>query len=175
MSGNNRVSDLLDKILESSSPLQIIGPHGVGKTTLAHTLCADAESRGLTAQLQRGGRIQKGILRNSLSTAGSINIVDEFEQLSRWQQTKAFRLARKHGSRLVVIVHDRLDLPTLTEIKPDVLAMQILASQLQQQHGIAPLVTDEDVSRLMLAQQQNCREVLFQCYDLFHQRHKKNR
>ena len=172
MSGNEHVSDLLDNLLKSSLAMQIIGPHGVGKTTLAHSLRSEAESRGLTAQLLRGGRVPKGILRNALSTSGSINIVDEFAQLSRWQQTKACRLAQKHGSRLVVITHHRLDVPILTALEPDLEAMQNVVSQLQQQHGIAPLVTDEDVSRLMLVHQQNCREVLFHCYDLFHQRHK---
>ena len=85
-SENQYVSRLLDLVLSSDKPMQIVGMHGIGKTTLAFSLCREAIHRGTEAQHFRCGRQPFHEIRKSIETPAKLTVLDEYEQFSIWNK-----------------------------------------------------------------------------------------
>src|SRR5262249_52710880 len=98
---------------------QIIGPHGSGKSTLIAALrdpIAQAGRRSILITLHD----QERSLRNHRPAlaeldAGSLLIVDGYEQLAVWRRWRLRRLCRRRGAGLLVTAHASAGLPLLYE------------------------------------------------------------
>ncbi|MBA61906.1 MAG: hypothetical protein CMJ76_06015 [Planctomycetaceae bacterium] len=168
------VPELLDLVLASKKPMEVVGTHGIGKTTLAYSLCREAANRGIDAQLIRCGQESFAQVLQSLQQEGKITILDEYERLSRWQRFLIKRGARTIAGQLVVVAHQTQGYTRLAFMKPNLQAIKSVIRHLQLTHNLPEVIQGSDVERLMKEYHNDCREVLFACYDLFHQR-KKNR
>lgn len=169
------VPELLEQALDHEKPMEIVGPHGVGKTTLAYSLHREATNRKIDAQLIRCGQSGFDKIRKSLQITGKLTILDEYEKLTRWQRFQVKRLTRKSQGKLIVVAHQTQGYSLLVNLQPDLQAIKAVVKSLQLTHNFPELVQESDVDSLMRQCRQDCREVLFACYDLFHQRDKKNR
>ena len=167
------IPNLLHQICAEDQTYEIIGPHGAGKTTLAHSLLQHARDQGITGKLIRCGksRISKRLFHPL--EPGSLVILDEYEQLSFLQRRKAQRLARGMQLRLVLIGHQTHGFQPLLTLMPDLETMQTIVARLQQNQSFVPLITEDDIARLFSQHAPDCREMLFACYDLYHQRRNK--
>ena len=165
--------DVLAKRLEASRwQGQIVGPHGSGKTTLAHALRRTLESLGQRTILVKvcdgwqARRELKGALRKS--RRGSLLVVDGYEQLrwpTRW--SLGFR-CRQSQMGLLAIAHRSVGLPLLYETRvTQELAERVVAELLQpSEQRLAP----QEVERARRACGDNLRETLFALYDAVEQR-----
>ena len=169
------VSRLLDLALSSNKPMQIVGPHGMGKTTLAFSLCQEAIDRGTEAQHFRCGRQAFHEIRKSLETPGKLTILDEYEQFSMWHKFRSRRMTSNSSGKVLVITHHDQGFTTLVHLKPNPEAIKAVVKRLQLKHNYREVIQPSDVETLMVDHENDYREVLFACYDLFHQRYKKNR
>lgn len=158
------VADCLDSLRANNWRGQIIGPHGVGKSTLLRSIAAAASERGIPTVLVRADRGQRLTLTGS---ANQLVLVDSFEVLSRWRQ---HRLRRRRGG-LVVTTHRDAGLPTLARLSPSLTDAQRLFRALCQRASTP--VTLEDLSQSYRAHSGNLREVWFDLYDL-HERLTRN-
>ena len=171
----SRLPALMDKVLNSTSSWEIVGPHGVGKTTLAHSLYRIATNRCISTKLIRCGQAPFSENRKSVQLSGQLTILDEFEQLRWWQRLRLRNLAKRGRGRFILIAHQSQGFPSLTHPQTDLKTIQSIVKRLQANHGFDEIVSASDVESMMAQHGRNFREVLFACYDLFHQRHKKNR
>ena len=171
----SKLTTLLDKAVNSNSSWEIIGPHGVGKTTLAHAICRLATSRGIPTELIRCGQASFSEILKSVQIPEQLTILDEFEQLRWWQRLRLGNLAKRQRGKFILIAHRTQGFPALTNPRSDLRTIQTIVKRLQINHGFDEVVSAADVKSLMSQHGGNFREVLFASYDLFHQRHKKNR
>ncbi len=171
----SKLTTLLDKAVNSNSSWEIIGPHGVGKTTLAHAICRLATSRGIPTELIRCGQASFSEILKSVQIPEQLTILDEFEQLRWWQRLRLDNLAKRQRGKFILIAHRTQGFPALTNPRSDLRTIQTIVKRLQINHGFDEVVSAADVESLMSQHGGNFREVLFASYDLFHQRHKKNR
>ncbi|MEL0096026.1 MAG: hypothetical protein VW875_09310 [Planctomycetaceae bacterium] len=171
----SKLPALLDKVLNSASSWEIIGPHGVGKTTLAHSLCRIAATRCIPTELIRCGQVTFSEIRRCLQLPGQLTILDEFEQLRWWHRQRLRHLAKRGRVRFILIAHQSQGFPLLTNPQTDLKTLQSIVKRLQANQGFNEVVSLADVESLMAQHGRNFREVLFACYDLFHQRQIKSR
>jgi len=119
---------------------QIIGPHGCGKSTLLATI----------APLLRAAKRR-------------IDVVDGFEELSRWRRWSKRLTCRWWNSGLLVTAHRSVGLPTLMELSPDQELVRRLVSQLCERTATGLSAADVDASSARHGS--NVRETFFELYD----------
>jgi hypothetical protein len=161
---------------------QIVGPHGSGKSTLLATLTPALEARGyelVMFQLHAG----QGALPTRLAAtrserehfvdkpAGSIVIVDGYEQLSRWNAWRLRHHCARHKLGLLVTTHRACRLPLLVEIRPKLATAQELFSRLLPEGD--NLLNSSDVATMFARHDGNLRETLFGLYDLYELRRRR--
>ena len=155
---------------------QVVGPHGVGKSTLLFTLQAELMKRGYQVariQLHAGQRRLAPWGEEKTMAASSWLIVDGFEQLPAWRRWKLVWQCRRRRVRLLVSSHRCHRFPFTWQLAPGPELACSLVDDLQQEIG--NVVTSEDVEQLFREHQGNIRELLFDCYDLFETRTRRLR
>jgi ABC-type transport system involved in cytochrome c biogenesis ATPase subunit len=162
-------SQLVDRLQEGGWRGQIIGPHGIGKSTLLATLIEPLKERGrqpVQIALHDGQRTLGVELSQYISGKQAIVvIVDGYEQLSWWSRLKLKHLCSRHNWGLLVTAHANVGLPTICEVQSDQATVQQLARDLQR--SVECLVSDADVAAEFQRQGGNVRETLFGLYDLY--------
>lgn len=175
-SGKSQLSDLLELLLKATQPCELIGDHGIGKTTLAYNLLQQARDNGIESQIIRCGKDGESVDWQQQFQFNRLLILDEFEQLSVWQRRKVKQLARKTKTATLIIAHQTQGLPALLStpatqsLLSNLTALKSLVRQLQIQAQQPQLILDQDVEELFDKFEGNSRDILFTCYDLFEQR-----
>lgn len=154
---------------------QIIGPHGSGKSTLLATLLPMLEAAGLPthlATLHDGQRqLPPELQQVHELAAGTLVVVDGYEQLSRWSRARLGRLCRRHGLGLLVTAHQDVGFADFFRTTTDLELAQAVVDCLlgADRTPIAP----EEIAERFAQCDGNLREVLFALYDLYEQRQRR--
>ena len=174
--GEARLPELLERMLNATQPYELIGSHGIGKTTLAYGLLQQARDNEIESHLIRCGKDGENVHWREQFKINRLLILDEFEQLSTWQRRKVKQLARKTNTATLIIGHQTQGLPALLctpatqSLLSNLTALKSLIRQLQVQSQQPLLILDQDVEILFEKLRGNSRDLLFTCYDLFEQR-----
>ncbi len=158
---------LMESLLQAGGG-QVIGPHGVGKSTLLFTLQAELIKRGYQVariQLQADQRHLTPRRAAKTMAATSWLIVDGFEQLPAWRRWTLAWQCRRRRVHLLVSSHRCHRFPFTWRLAPGPELACSLVEEFQREVGT--IVTPEDVKQLFQEHQGNIRELLFACYDLF--------
>lgn len=152
---------------------QLIGPHGVGKTTLLHTWLPTLRAAGhaLSWWTVRVGqrRLPPAVWTQSAEwTPATIVVVDGYEQLRRFERWRLAWRRRHAGCGLVVTAHRDVGWPTLAELTTSTETVQGLVTQLLA--GAANSITPADVTLQRAIHGSDVRELFFALYDLYEQR-----
>ncbi len=150
---------------------QIVGPHGVGKSTLLVALMPVLAAQGkpgwLTA-LRDGQRKLPADWRKAARSAGAGTIlVDGYEQLNRWSRWQLRAACRREGWALLVTAHDDVGLPLLARLAPSLATLQTIVDALLGERRGA--ISADVVSRHFAANGGDLRESLFALYDCYEQ------
>jgi hypothetical protein len=166
------IAELVERFDELGRRAQILGPHGVGKSTLLATIVGELRRRGEEVHavtLHLGDRRLPAEFERSLRwNDGSVVVVDGAEQLSwlrrRGLISKATKpKATKQGAGLLLTTHTDLGLPTLCELVPRERDAVAIARHLDPQR----VVSDDDVRAAFARRNGDLRETLFDLFDLY--------
>lgn len=155
------VRDCIAKLEANRWRGEIVGPHGVGKSTLLRSLAQAAEQCGRRVAWLRAGRNAQA------PRSADVILLDSFETLSSWRR---WQWRRRPGG-LVVTAHRSVGLPTLARLRPTLADASALFEQLTDAR--ATRVTPNDLARSFELRRGNIRDVWFDLYDL-HERHTRS-
>ncbi len=163
---------LVNQLSQQQWQGEIVGPHGMGKSTLLHAMEPLAIAGGknwLRIDLQnRGGQSDRRRLGAMDLEPASLLVVDGFEQLTPFHQRQVRRRCRRAGAGFLVTSHAPTGLPLLTKLAPDQeLALACFRSLTADR---STPVTESDVRIAFHAYNGNIRELLFDLYDLHERR-----
>ncbi len=152
---------------------EIIGPHGSGKSALLATLIPLIEQTGrktLLIELHDGQRrLPVDLGAEPRLEAGSLIVIDGYEQLSRFSRFRVRRFCRRQEVGLLVTAHRPVGLPPLYRSNVSIeTAEQVVAWLLGEAE---PLVTKDQLADCLQNHGGDLRESLFALYDL-HERKK---
>ncbi len=174
---------LLQRLQENAWRGEIVGPHGVGKSTLLTTLQGSLQQAGhlpYLVTLRNGGQGAEELWR-VLRTAGTsgklqlsgkrpatIVLLDGAEQLSWIARRWLCWRCQSRGWGLIVTSHRHLGLPSLARIDPRLdVAMRVVESLLSARTSS---ISSADIVAAFQRQRGNMREMLFALYDLHEDR-----
>jgi hypothetical protein len=164
------VGAVVDRLAAGGGRGQIVGPHGSGKSTLLAAVTAELARRGrgvISTALHDGRRRLPAEFARSMAAApaGTVAIIDGFEQLPWWRRHAVAWRCRRRGLSLVVTCHASVGLPTLLEtaVSAD-LAWEIVLSLMPDAEALAG---PDEVARLLAVHSGSLRDVLFALYDRF--------
>jgi hypothetical protein len=168
--GNSPVG-LVDRMVALGGRAQIVGPHGVGKSTLLAALVPALSAAGPVSSIalhdgQR--RLPPDWRANAARVQAHTVVVDGFVQLSRWQRWQLKRRCARHEWNLLVTAHQDVGLPTLLNLAPSLSTLLQVADRLQL--GFANPVPSEQVARRFESCRGNLREALLALYDDYERR-----
>lgn len=165
------VPDLVDRFESAAISMQILGPHGVGKSTLANSIGQHWKSLGLevtSIELHSGqrqlDRSARAATSRCLTDVGQSRLViDGFEQLHWLERKRLLGKCRQRGVPALVTCHRSLGLLTLIELVPDFDLFQRLVTQLTRDSGVE--FAHEELRRRFSYHAGDFREALFDLYD----------
>lgn len=174
---------LLQRLHENAWRGQIVGPHGVGKSTLLTTLQRSLQQAGHLPHLvtlRNGGQGAEELWR-TLRTAGTsgtlqlakhrpatIVMLDGAEQLSWVARRWLCWRCQARGWGLIVTSHRNLGLPLLARIEPRLdVAMRVVESLLSARTSS---ISSADIVAAFQRQRGDLREMLFALYELHEDR-----
>ena len=178
--GFKSICRLLKKLAAKGYRGEIVGPHGVGKSTLLQTLKRELTRQDISVTLlyARGPFPHTGPPQTITSlkphiTPNAVLLVDGFEQLSWWTRRQLKRQTAQAHSGLVVTTHQSQKLPELIKLQTTLQTVIELITQLQTDRSVQRLISEQDAKMLYQQFGNNVREILFACYDLYEQRKAK--
>lgn len=166
--------ELLLKLAALDWQAELLGPHGVGKSTLLRQLQPLAEAAGrvwlaVEVRPEKVSQAYRQLRAVSLSPS-SLVVIDGFEQLSRWQRWRLQWRCQRARAGLLVTTHLPTRLPTLASLQPNLERGLQVFSQLTVGRGTE--VTAEDFRNAFNACEGNLREAFFNLYDLHERRNR---
>lgn len=178
----SRILEMARKLIDSHAMVQIVGPHGAGKTTLTFAIEKQLNHLALAAgqklfvrRLTVGAGQSVRSIHGTVPTGDDRNgdpsllfVVDGIERMGFLQQLGFLSHCRKNGYRLLATTHRPLKkLPVIHRIdsKADTLVKLVshLSPDLLGQAGFRKL----DLECLFIEQKGDLRECLMQLYDRF--------
>ncbi len=166
------LGSLVSRLQSTNWRGQIVGPHGVGKSTLLAAMCQHIEGVGRRWVQVTLGSGERGMgwhqLRRTKLTPKTLLVVDGYEQLGSLAR-RIVRLRSKFSdSGLLVTAHEDVRLPMLAQLVPSLSVTKMVFRRLTFERQTQ--VTELDVADAFNACNGNIRETLFKLYDL-HERH----
>ena len=163
---------LLARLEQNGWQGQIVGPHGSGKSALVATLQEALEKQGRATLLvelhdaQRRLPVSRRRMREL--AAGTVVIVDGYEQLGQWSRSGLRRFCRRKGLGLVVTSHRSVAFPDLFRTTVSVPLARNLVERLLGNE--ASLIAPGEVDERFEVHRGDLREMLFDLYDLYEKR-----
>lgn len=155
-------------LLQAGASVEVIGPHGSGKSTLVAALVARLRADGramILDALHDGGQRRRRETHHGVGPR--VHIVDGFEQLSAWRRHLTRWRARRAGEALLVTAHAPQGM--VHTVRSDVDAaltarlVEALLARAELPTRIDPGAVFARVERLG----GNLREALFELYDVY--------
>lgn len=175
------IRELLQQLTQHAYSGQVVGPHGVGKSTLVTALRNALHADGITTAAMTFARGKDHPPLPLLPSRGVL-FVDGFEQLHFAGRLKLIYQCRQQRCGLVVTLHREITrispwqswrrLPVLARLAPDFKVAQQLFTLLKENSSTS--VTSEDLVSSYHRCRGNLREVWFELYDLHEQRSRQN-
>jgi len=164
---------LVERLRDHDWQGQIVGPHGSGKSALLAALLPAIRRAGrdtYLVQLHDGQRrLPGGNAALGSLARGTVVIVDGYEQLGLWSRRGLRRTCRRFGLGLLVTTHVSSGFPDLLRTATSLETARRIVEQLLQ--GDSAIVSPEEINRRFAMHQGNVRELLFDLYDAYEERH----
>lgn len=110
---------IIKRLFELQTRCAIVGPHGVGKTTLLRQLEQELKQLSKpTRWFEFHASDSSSPQRISDFREGEVTFIDGFEQLSIWRRWQLIRQAKAKQAGLVVTTHRKSRLRTLVDFSP---------------------------------------------------------
>lgn len=167
---HDSLAQLLARLEERHGWGEIVGPHGAGKSTLAHEIewaLVDAGRQVCRFTLTQGQRQLPDVVPAGDEPVQVI--VDGFEQLGWWQRRAIKRACRRRGDGLLITAHTSFGFPPLVTAGTSVELTQYLVATLLPGTG-DERISPADIQEAFQRHAGNLREVFFDLYDLWEQR-----
>ena len=161
---NGEIQHVMQTMLDFGCRGQIMGPHGVGKSTLMHRICKQLKMEGLNPVQMNLDFQLVGNSNKKLLVKNCIWVIDRFESLTRRQQSRVIKHTKRQRIGLLVTAHRQLSLPVVARLSPNLDHAIAVVRNLQSRFGKVYL-SDDDVRRLWPECQNDLRELLMACYD----------
>ena len=175
--GFTSLSELAAQIVKDTPRCEILGEHGVGKSSLLRALQSRLDQQSISNHLAyacgefpHDGPSLKFATVKLLLRESDVLFVDGFEQLSWWTRRRIIRYSEKYAHSLIITCHQSQGLPCLVHLTATETLVLKLVHSLQQAHQADEVVSVSDVCELYQRFGNNVRELLFTCYDLYEQR-----
>mgnify|MGYP005840923067 FL=1 len=164
------LASVIERLRQSGWRGQIVGPHGSGKSTLLAALVGEFAHNGPPVACvelhDRQRRLPEEFDLTRLS-AGTLVVVDGYEQLSLWSRLRLKAACRRHRLGLLATAHRDVGLPTLISTTTSVTLAQEVVRELLADRDCS--IEIEQIAARFARHQGNLREVLFDLYDLYEQ------
>lgn len=162
--GDTVLDDLLEQV-GCHDELQIVGPHGSGKSTLVSDLVDGLQERGYNVELHVLRDSQRALSRKSGCATSQVIVVDGYEQLSWFSRWKLRKQRKRLAAKLIVTTHRDIGFETLysTRVSRDLfheLVGKLLGVQTKQ-------TLEAAIEAAYQKHAPNVREMLFELYDSF--------
>ena len=166
---DDEVRGLHEKFVDAGLRGQIIGPHGVGKSSLLWQLCESIKHAGMNPIWMKSNDVWPDLIPSTESNRETVWLIDSFESLSRRQQSRLIRFTKRNAIGLLVTCHRRVSLPVIVELEAELHHAIQAIMQLQSQFDHS-FIDEEDVKELWSECNADLREVLMACYDKWQER-----
>lgn len=169
--------DLIGKLLKGDGLGAIVGPHGVGKSTLLHVLMERLTRKGFPYRAfaiddNRHWRTMRSAheptfnsLVHSNRSTRRVLVIDGWERLAFWRRRLIAAVSRFRRQMLLVTSHEPCELPTLWVASVDVVLLRAIVERIEPRASRA--LHDGDLQALLNRRHGNVREILFELYDRF--------
>jgi ATP/maltotriose-dependent transcriptional regulator MalT len=154
--------------LHAGATLEIIGPHGSGKSTLVATLIELLRAQGRAVQLETlhdGGR--RRWRQRQDGSGPCVRIVDGFEQLSGWRRRLTRWRSARAGEALVVTGHAPLGMDHRISSELDAARAVQVVEALLRRAELSTAIDPRSVIARVERHRGNLREALFELYDVY--------
>ncbi len=160
------LAGLIESLRQQDWRGQIIGPHGVGKSTLLRTLIPELRDMGWNVHCFVARKGQRGVPVSKATLAHrTIIVIDGFEQLGWFSRRRLLARFRRAGVGVVVTAHRNLGLPTLVLMHPTLETAGKIVQRLLPEDSTT--LGPDDVREAFHATNGNLREMLFRLYDVY--------
>ncbi len=175
--GFTSISELATQIVNDTPRCEILGEHGVGKSSLLRALQSHLDQQSISNHLAyacgefpHDGPPLKFSAVKLLLRESDVLFVDGFEQLSWWTRRRIIAYSEKHDHSLIIACHQTQRLPCLVHLTAAETLVLKLVHSLQQAQQADEVVAASDVREFYQRFGNNVRELLFACYDLYEKR-----
>jgi len=166
---------LIERLRRNGWQGEIVGPHGSGKSSLLACFVPELHRAGhetVRVELHDGQRRLPLKLRKlGRLSPSTVMVVDGYEQLGPWGRFRLKFFCRRRRLGLVITSHVPIDFPKLFDTVSNAETAQLLVDRLLE--GYERLIDERDVLQAYARQEGNLREMLFDLYDVYESRRRR--